>query len=144
MTRHGVSDVRCGDAFEIEIDPFDTLLMLGHGIGIVETLLELQVSLRRLLRLIGSSGQLLVHSTDVRRTEEAAHLAYHELNRKAGRYIGETRIQFEFHGQTGPYCGWLHVDPETLSEYAAASGWACGLVLKQDGGDYLARLVPAI
>jgi SAM-dependent methyltransferase len=142
MTRHGVSDARCGNVFEIEADPFDTLLMLGHGIGIVERLSELETSLRQLSRLIGSNGQLLVHSTDVRRTDEAVHLAYHEANRKAGRYIGETRIQFEFRGHAGPFCGWLHVDRDTLSQHAAATGWACGLILEQDGGEYLARLVP--
>ena len=144
MNQQGVSDARCADVFKLETGSFDTLLLLGHGIGIVERLSELEISLRQLSRLTSSRGQLLVHSTDVRRADEAAHLAYHEANRRASRYIGETRIQFDFQGRTGPYCGWLHVDRETLSEHAEAAGWSCELILQEDGGDYLARLARAV
>lgn len=142
MTQLGISDVRCADVFELEPASFDSLLLLGHGIGIVERQSCLESSLRQLSRLTSSRGQLLVHSTDVRQTDMEAHLAYHEANRRAGRYIGETRIQFEFRGLTGPYCGWLHVDPHTLQESAEASGWTCEVVLEQHGGEYLAQLTP--
>jgi SAM-dependent methyltransferase len=143
MTQRGVADVRCANVFELQPIPFDTLLLLGHGIGIVEQLSNLSSSLRQLARLTKRDGQLLVHSTDVRATDEAAHLDYHDSNRRAGRYIGETRIRFEFRGHMGPYCGWLHVDPHTLNRFALASGWRCEVVLEQDGGEYLARLTPA-
>jgi hypothetical protein len=78
----------------------------------------------------------------VRRTDDPGHLTYHEANRRAGRYIGQNRLQFEYRGTTGPYCGWLHVDPETLAEWAAQGGWECEPILVEESGDYLARLTP--
>jgi len=34
----GVASVSCADIFQFQGGPFDTLLMLGHGIGMVETI----------------------------------------------------------------------------------------------------------
>jgi hypothetical protein len=79
-------------------------------------------------------------SLDVHVTDDPQHLAYHEANRRTGRYIGEIRVQAEYRGKKGPYFGWLHVDARTLKEYAAKAGWKCELIVEGDGGDYLARL----
>ena len=65
-----------------------------------------------------------------------------QANRRAGRYIGAVRLQFEFAEQSGPYCGWLHVDPQTLAQEAASLGWGCETILEEESGDYLARLTP--
>jgi SAM-dependent methyltransferase len=131
LTRRGV---------DFEEGPFDTLLMLGHGIGMVEDMPGLARFLVHAHRLASADGQILVHSLDVRETDDPDHLAYHESNRQAGRYIGEVRLQFEYGGQVGPYCGWLHVDPQTLCAKAGQGGWECEIVLEEDSGDYLARL----
>jgi SAM-dependent methyltransferase len=140
MAQRGLPDVHCADLFRFHGGPFDTLLMLGHGIGIVEDLAGLSRFLLYADELAGSQGQLLVDSQDVRRTDDPAHLAYHEANRRAGRYFGATRVQFEYEGKSGPFCGWLHVDPQTLREQADPAGWECEVILEQDGGEYLACL----
>lgn len=143
MIERGLSDVRCADALDFEGGPFDTLLMLGHGIGITGDLPGLRRFLRRARRLIRENGQLLADSLDVRRTDDSKHLAYHEANREAGRYVGETRLQFQFGEHVGPYCGWLHVDPQTLKEEARRAGWECEVLLEEESGNYLARLTPS-
>ena len=140
LTERGIADVHCVDVFDFEEGPFDTLLMLGHGIGMVEDMPGLARFLVHAHRLTSADGQILVHSLDVSETDDPDHLAYHESNRQAGRYIGEVRLQFEYRGQFGPYCGWLHVDPRTLCAKAGQEGWECEIVLKEDSGDYLARL----
>ncbi len=140
MRRRGVTDARCANIFEFRGGPFDTLLLLGHGIGMVETLAGLDRFLSRSLELLNESGQVLLDSVDVRTTYDPAHLAYHEANRAAGRYVGETRLQPEFHGRTGPYCGWLHVDSQTLKQHAEKAGWQCNVVLQEEDGNHLARL----
>ncbi|MHC4403905.1 MAG: class I SAM-dependent methyltransferase, partial [Planctomycetota bacterium] len=38
MTRRGVRDVRHVDILDYSGGPFDTILMMGHGIGMVETI----------------------------------------------------------------------------------------------------------
>jgi 2-polyprenyl-3-methyl-5-hydroxy-6-metoxy-1,4-benzoquinol methylase len=103
MARRGVQDVRVGDVFEFTGGPFDTVLMLGHGIGMVENLQGLGRFLRRARQLVSEDGRLLLDSLDVRQTKDPGHVAYLEANRSAGRYPGEIRLQFEFDGVTGPY-----------------------------------------
>ena len=139
MAARGLGDVRRADVFGFEGGPFDTLLLLGHGIGIVEDLPGLDRFLVHARRLVRGGGRMLLDSQDVRRTDDPRHLAYHEANRRAGRYFGMTRIQFEYEGHVGPYCGWLHVDSEILRRHAEPAGWECEVVVEQNG-DYLACL----
>lgn len=140
IRRHGVQDVLCVDIFQFRGGPFDTLLMLDHGIGMVETLAGLDHFLQYAPGLLNADGQILVDSLDVRLTEDPQNLAYHEANRQAGRYIGEVRTQFTYKGQTGPFFGWLHVDSETLANHAEKAGWGCEVIIQRENGDYLARL----
>lgn len=140
MAQRGIRDVHCADVFHFTGGPFDTVLMMGHGIGVVEDLAGLDRFLGHAWSLLAEDGQILLDSLDVRKTDDPAHLAYHEANRKAGRYFGETRLQCEYQGKVGPACGWLHVDPETLRENAERAGWGLEVVLETRSGDYLAKL----
>ena len=144
MVKRGVNEVHCTDIFEFTGGPFDTMLMMLHGIGMVETLSGLDSFLGDVHRLLKSNGQILFDSLDVRCTDHPRHLAYQEANRRAGRYIGEMRMQFEYKGQTGPPFGWLHVDPETLMDHAKKTGWSCEIIRQEEDGDYLARLTSSI
>jgi SAM-dependent methyltransferase len=142
MLRRGVAVVRRADVFVFQGGPFNTVLLLGHGIGLAGDLDGLDALLAHAHSLIRRDGQVLLDSLDVTRSQNPTHLAYHEANRKRGRYVGETRIQMDFQGQHGDYCGWLHVDALTLAEHAEQAGWACDVLLEQPSGDYLARLAP--
>jgi hypothetical protein len=140
MKRRGLEDVRREDVFDLRQGAFDTVLMLGHGIGMVETIGGLDRFLAHAHHLISEYGQVLLDSLDVRCTEDPVNLAYHESNRQTGRYIGEIRMQVEFRGETGPYLHWLMVDAETLRDHAESSGWLCEVLHRLETGDYLARL----
>jgi hypothetical protein len=138
--RRGVADVRCADVTTFDGGPFDTLLLLGHGIGMVQTVDGLRGFLARAAALLAPDGELLLDSLDVRVTNDPAHLAYQAANRAAGRYIGEIRMQFEFCGRLGPPCGWLQIDANTLNVESARIGWRCGVIHPGPNGNYLARL----
>jgi hypothetical protein len=141
MVQRGVRVAHHADVFKYQGGPFDTLLLLGHGIGIVENLDGLSRFLVHARSLIRSNGQVLLDSLDVSRSCDTKNLAYHAANRCSGRYIGEIRIQIQFEGRQGPFCGWLHVDSKTLTDHAERTGWTCETVEEQDSGEYLARLV---
>ncbi len=141
LRERGVEHVYCADILEFQGGPFDTLLMMGHGIGMVESVEGLDRFLRKAHELLALNGQLLLDSLDVRVSEDPDNMAYLEANRRAHRYIGEIRMQFEFQGQRGPFCGWLHVDGDTLTEQARWTGWQCQIVRREQTGDYLARLI---
>lgn len=138
--QRGVADVHLGDVLAFAGGPFDTLLLMGHGIGMVETINGLQRFLSMAHGFLKDHGQIILDSLDVRVTDDEQHLAYHDKNRRAGQYIGEIRTMFEFKECKGPYCGWLQVDAETLTEYAEKTGWRCQIVRREENGNYLARM----
>ncbi len=140
MKRRGLTNAECADISGFRAGPFDTLLMMGHGIGMVGSIAGLDRFLARLSDLTTAGGQVLLDSLDVRKTDDPSDLAYHEANRKAGRYMGEIRMQSEFRGVAGKYFGWLQVDAETLGQHAASAGWHRELVRQEERGDYVARL----
>ncbi len=142
MRQRGVQEVHCANIFEFDEGQFRTLLMMGHGIGIVGNLAGLGRFLRHARKLVKPDSQIVLDSLDVRTTDDPRHLAYLEANRQGGRYVGEIRMQLEYRELQGPFFGWLHVDPETLTQHAADSGWSCEIVLQEDDGNYLARLRP--
>lgn len=141
MAARGVKTAFRADMSDYEGGPFDTILLLGHGIGITGTIDGLQRFLVRARQLTRKGGQVLLDSLDVRKTTDEGNLNYHKRNVLAGRYVGETRIQAEFRGLKGPFFNWLHIDPVTLAEYAGKEGWNCEILLNEDSGEYLARLV---
>jgi SAM-dependent methyltransferase len=140
MRRRGVQDPVCADIFHWSAGDFDTLLLLGHGIGMVGDLAGLDRFLLHARGLLAAGGQILLDSTDVTRTADARHLAYHAEIGRQGRYPGEVRVQFEYGGTPGPFCGWLHVSAATLAQAAGRAGLACEVLLQHDDGEYLARL----
>ncbi len=140
MKDRGLKKVYYKDIFEFHQGAFDTLLMLGHGIGMVETIAGLDKFLEHAHSLVSQNGQILLDSLDVRKTDDPDNLSYHRINQDAGRYIGEIRMQFEFRGFNGSYFGWLQVDPETLKKHSEMNGWNCETILSDKSGDYLARL----
>ena len=142
MSKRGVKEIQHVDVFQFHEGPFDTLLMMMHGIGLVEDLPGLDRFLCHAHRLVKPDGQIVFDSLEVRCTDDPKHLAYLEANRRAGRYLGQVRMRFEYKGQIGPFFGWLHVDPETLIDHAERMGWSCQVVCREDGGDFLAQLTP--
>ena len=141
MIQRGVLDVHCADILKYQGGPFDTLLMFGHGIGMVETISGFNHFLDQAASLLRPDGQLLINSVDVRQTDDPVHLEYHKANSRAGQYIGETSIQFEYKGERGPFCRWLHIDPDTLQEVASSKNWKCEIIFQDKNGEYFARLI---
>lgn len=140
MRWRGVENVEQADIFQLDNAQFDTILLLGNGIGMVETINGLESFLNKAAGLLKPGGQLIFDSLDVRKTDIREHLKYQKANKKAGRYFGEIRMQFRYGDKESPFFGWLQVDADTLQEYAVKTGWACKIVLEQDDGEYLAQL----
>lgn len=141
MKARGLKKIYCKDIFEFHEGEFDTLLMLGHGIGMVETIAGLDKFLEQVHSLVSKNGQVLIDSLDVQKTDDPDNLEYHRINKDAGRYPGEIRMQFEFRGIKGPFFGWLQIDSETLKEHAEFKSWQCEIIIEEENGDYLAKLI---
>jgi 2-polyprenyl-3-methyl-5-hydroxy-6-metoxy-1,4-benzoquinol methylase len=140
MIDNGVKDVKCIDVMQHQGGPYDTLLMLGHGVGMTQNIQGFNLFLDHAANLIGNSGQLLINSVDVSKTDDPVHLKYHKKNKSKGRYTGEIRLQFVYKGEKGPFFGWLHIDPQTLETQSAMKHWETKILYQEKNGEYLARL----
>lgn len=148
MRRRGVRDARCADLFQFREGPFETILMMMNGIGVVGTLAGLDAFLRAVPRLLAPHGQLLCDSYDPRLdVEEGAGDAGIPVggqplagSQASGQYRGEMRFQLEYGGRRGPTLCWLFLDPETLADHATRGGWRCEVIWQEAEGHYLARL----
>jgi SAM-dependent methyltransferase len=66
MSQQGVKDAQAADAFGFQGGPFDTILMMGHGIGMVETIegLDSTSGVRRVALCIGGEPYFFTRVDD--------------------------------------------------------------------------------
>ncbi len=131
MKEREIQDVRQQDFFQFEGELYDTILMLGHNIGICETVDGIKKLLHRCELLLNPNGQLLVNSVDASVSSEAED---HQ------GYPGELEFRLSFEGDFGPWMRWLHVDIDTLSSQAFEYGWSTEKLVFDEDGEFLARL----
>ena len=143
MRMRGVRDARYADIFHVQAGPFETLLLMMNGIGVVGDLAGLDRFLGEVHRLLTPDGQILLDSYDPDWTEDPEASASPQAARRAGRYIGEMRFRLEYKGKKGPPLTWLFLDSKILDERAVKSGWSCQVIWQEEEGHYLARLTRA-
>ena len=140
MKGRGIRNVKHVSIFEYNEGKFDTVLMLGHGLGIAGDLDGLEKLLQQIPRIITPGGQIIGDSLDVRCTQESVHLEYQKGRMQAGAYVGEMQLKLKYKDVVGPAFGWLHVDSDTLSMVAREHGWQATLICQNEDGDYLCQL----
>ncbi len=139
MRGRGVRDARRADIFRFQAEPFDTLLLLMNGIGVVGKVAGLRPFLSTLGRILQPAGQILLDSFDP--GPENGRGATAPWDRERSRpYIGEMRFQLEYDGRMGEMYDWLFVDFETLAGEAKAARWIAASIWQEEEGHYLARL----
>ncbi len=141
MRHRGVRNALLGDIFELAPEtPFDTLLMMMNGIGVVGDLRGLADFFDHAPRLLAPGGQILLDSCDLVRGGNPRELRRIANRVRQGRYRGETLQQIEYRNVRGAPLAWLYLDQRTLSRRAERHGWHCQVVLEEKDGTYLARL----
>lgn len=126
LRERGVRDARCATTADVDDGPFDTVLLLMHGVGIVGTLDGLVTFLADLHRLVARDGRVLLDSAPGAPPEPTVACRY----------------ELEYDGARGPPLDWLFVDEGTLVETAAAAGWTSTILARDARGRYLAELTP--
>lgn len=142
MKQRGVRNAVAADLYSLDGGPFETIVCLCNGLDKVGRLADLPRFLARMRELIAPGGQLLADSFDLRVGADDERLAEMARKQESGRYWGEMDLVFEYDGRRGAPFTVLQVDPATLSKCALANGWTCEIA-RQDGGQYLARLMAA-
>jgi len=133
MRSRGLVDAQVADIFTFDGGPFDTVLMLMNGIGIVGDMDGLNRIFGALQGLLVPGGRVLFDSTDL--------AARGGRRGRRGRYGGEVTFKLTYRGEDGPTFPWLFVDSGTLAEAALDNGWSGEVVYQEPDGHYLCRLV---
>lgn len=141
--RRGLQNARVISITEIspEIGVFDTVLMLGNNFGLFGGAARARRLLKRLHRATSALGRIIAESTDPHKTEEPAHLAYHERNRRKGRLPGQARLRIRYKLYTTPWFDYLFVSQDELRTLLEGTGWRVARFIEADGApQYIAVL----
>ncbi len=139
MQLRGVNDARCINLFDERLTgPFDTILLLMNGTGIVGHLKNMPEFFARMRSLLAQEGQILVDSSDLKYLYENEDGTY-DIDPQ-GPYYGQIDYQMVYRKVKGDSFDWLYVDFETLRMLAGLNGFDCEKVADGAHYDYLARL----
>lgn len=141
MKKRGLREVYQVDVSSFQSEPFDTLLLMMNGIGIVETLDGLDAFLESVKPLVKPEGQILLDSFDASRASDFNESGLLGALRKDAPYYGEVRLRLEYKNRVGPSFGWLYVDVRTLKDRAERTNWLCEVLHMEADGAYLAKLI---
>jgi len=138
MERQGIKQAHHADVMQWQSGPYDTLLMLMNGIGLVETLNGLVKFLTHAKKLLKPGGQIILDSTDVLYVYQLPDGSV-KLN-LAANYYGEVTYQVTYKSASSKPFGWLYIDQWMLTQHTAREGFGTEILHTQDDEHYLARL----
>jgi SAM-dependent methyltransferase len=115
---------------------FDTILMMGNNLGLAGTLPGTIEFLRKLHVLTTREGRIIGSGRDPSKTDNPAHLAYHERNRRAGKPIGQVRLQVRFGEEVTDWFSLLMVSIPDVEEIAKNAGWKIERSFEEENATY--------
>jgi len=115
---------------------FDTVLAMGNNLGLAGTVPGTIELLRKLHVMTTREGRIIGSGRDPSKTDNPAHLAYHELNRKAGKPIGQVRLQVRFGEEASDWFNLLLVSIPEVDEIAKNAGWKLERNFEGENGTY--------
>lgn len=138
----GVMDCRLMDVRDLDFPEsyFDTAVMFGNNLGIAGGIKETRGMLEGLGRVINDDGIIIASTRDVLKTDNPAHLAYHEMNRNRGRPPGLVKIRVGFRGEYDDWFELLMVGEEELFEVLEPTGWEISKIYGSENAIYVAVL----
>lgn len=138
MRERGVKIVRQEDFFQLHGEPYDTILMLMNGSGIVGRVEKLPEFFNHIRTLLAPGGCLYMDSSDLRYLYEEEDGSFMiDLN---DDYYGELEFQMQYKNVKGDLFPWLYIDFNTLQMYAEENGFHAEMVHEGDHYDYLAKI----
>lgn len=139
MKERGVKKAALENLFSPMFEgPFDTVLMLMNGSGIIGKIERLPAFFQRMRQILAPGGQILMDSSDlIYLYEEEDGSVEIDL---AGNYYGEVDYKMIYKEIEGEPFDWLYIDPDTLSMHAEAAGFKTEILYRGDSYDYLASI----
>ncbi len=139
MKQRGVKRVYLMDLRRLHfpVGYFDSILMMFNNFGLAGTIKETKKLLKALYRISTPRARIVATTVDPYKTDNPAHLAYHEKNRREGRPAGQVTLRIEYGGEKGDWFSLLMVSLEELKDLIKETGWTIlRIVEAKEGGFY--------
>jgi SAM-dependent methyltransferase len=138
--RLGVRDARVLALAEVgaELGSFDSIVLYGNNLGLLESPAKAQRILRRLHAVTTPRGRIVGSSMDIAAGEDADHRAYVARNVERGRPPGQVRLRVRYRKLVGPWFDWLFLATTELEALLTGSGWRIARTLDATGDRYVA------
>jgi SAM-dependent methyltransferase len=144
--RRGLRAVRgaIGEPGLLTGEQFDAVLLLGHNLGLLQSVDKAPSILSWLADRCPPGAALIGDSLDTTMAAAPGWHSYHELNRERGRRPGEARMRICYDGSCGDWFDYWLMSPQELVEVSAGTPWQVERVEFDDderyAGDYVATL----
>jgi SAM-dependent methyltransferase len=119
---------------------YDTFLLLGNNVGLLESRERAPVFLAALAALANPGARIVAQGTDPYGTTDPVHLKYHERNRARGRLGGQLRLRLRYRILATEWFDYLVCSPAELSDLVAGTPWRLDSIDDADRPYYLAIL----
>ena len=120
---------------------YDTFLLLGNSVGLLEGRERAPGFLAALARMAAPGAQVIGHGTDPYGTSDPVHKTYHERNRRRGRLGGQLRLRLRYRDVATDWFDYLVCSPAELAEIVRPSPWRLTGIDDADRPYYLATLL---
>ncbi|UCC32744.1 MAG: class I SAM-dependent methyltransferase [Phycisphaerales bacterium] len=141
----GVKKVKVASITQFNAPPgtFDTVLLMGGGVGLLGNPGRARWLLRRFHKMTSANARIVAQGIDPYKTDIPEHLACHRLNRKHGRMAGQVRIRVRYANYATPWFDWLLLSKDEMKQILAPTGWAIHTYIDPDDALYIAVIEKA-
>ena len=126
------------DAYAASTARYDTFLLLGNNLGLLEGPARAPVFLDALAALANPGARIIAHGTDPYGTTDPVHVAYHRRNRDRGRLGGQLRLRLRYRLLATEWFDYLVCSPGELASLLSGTRWRLTSIDDADRPYYLA------
>jgi len=125
------------DDLNFKPNSFDTIIMMGNNFGLFGNFKKTRRLLKRFQKITSKNALIIAETSDPYKTDNPAHLEYHEFNRKRGRMSGQLRFRVRFRKYATKWFDYLIVSKKEMEEILKGTGWKVKEFIDSEGAQYV-------
>lgn len=125
---------------EFQPSSIDTVILFGNNFGLFHDYETAQSLLQDLAYITSEDAYILAETRNPYQTDNPAHHAYHERNKRRGRMGGQIRIRNRFKQYIGPWLDYLMVSKEEMKDILTNTSQRILKFIDGDSPQYIAVL----
>jgi SAM-dependent methyltransferase len=135
----GVEHTVHGTIAELDGEPFESILLMGNNLNLLESRERAPHHLETLARVLTPGGLLLGRGADPHHTRDERNFAYYAANRARGELPGRARLRVRHRHLATPWSDYLFASIDELAELVHRSPFEM-IETRSDGVLYAAVL----